>query len=68
MLAEKFIIFLEALRRCDDSRHADGAPKVTYTSQHVPVKLPENKTRKTLRPRLVVIGGRTVESIRGHRR
>jgi hypothetical protein len=64
MLAEKFIIFLEALRRSDDSRHADGAPKVTYTSRHVPVKLPANKARKPSRPRLVVIEGRAVGSIR----
>ena len=64
MLAEKFIIFLEALRRFDDSRHADGAPKVIYTSQHVPVKLPGSKARKPSRPRLVVVGGRGFEPVR----
>jgi hypothetical protein len=42
MLAKKFILFLEALIRSDNSRHADGAPKVIYTSQHVPVKSPTN--------------------------
>jgi hypothetical protein len=46
MLAEKFILLLEALRRADDSRHADGAPKVIYTSEHVPVRLPSNEVRK----------------------
>ena len=60
MLAEKFILFLEALRRSDDSRHADGAPKVIYTSQHVPLKLPPNKARKRPILRLVAIEGRRV--------
>lgn len=66
MLAEKFIILLEALRRSDDSRHADGAPKVIYTSQHVPVKLPPNKTRKRSIPHLVTIEGRRLGSVRGN--
>jgi hypothetical protein len=64
VLAEKFILFLEALRRSDDSRHADGAPKVIYTSEHVPVKLPPNKSLGRSIPRLVAIGGRRVDSIR----
>ena len=64
MLAEKFILSLEALRRSDDSRHADGAPKVIYTSHHVPVKLPPNKARKRFVPRLVAIGGRRVKTAR----
>ncbi|SHN85175.1 hypothetical protein [Bradyrhizobium erythrophlei] len=68
MLAEKFILFLEALRRSDDSRHADGAPKVIYTSQHVPVKLLPNKARKRSIPRLVAIGGRCVETVRASQR
>ena len=62
MLAEKFILFLEALRRSDDSRHADGAPKVIYTSQHVPVKLSPNKARKRSIPRqptLILFSGHT---------
>ena len=63
MLAEKFILFLEALRQSDDSRHADGAPKVIYTSQHIPLKLPPHKARKRPVLSLVAIGGRRVESI-----
>jgi hypothetical protein len=43
MLAEKFILLLEALKRSGDSSHADGAPKVMSNSPHVPVKLPSNK-------------------------
>ena len=68
MLAEKFILFLEALRRSVDSRHADGAPKVIYTSQHVPVTLPQHKARKRSIPRLVAIGGRRVETARAGQR
>jgi len=60
VLAEKFILFLEALRRSDDSRHADGAPKVIHTSLHIPVKLPPNKGRKQSIMRPVAIGGRRV--------
>ena len=37
MLAEKFILLLEALR---SNAHADGSPRVISTSPHVPVKLP----------------------------
>lgn len=36
MLAEKFILMLEALKR---STYADGSPRVISTSPHVPVKL-----------------------------
>jgi hypothetical protein len=38
MLAEKFIIYLEALIR--SPAYADGSPRVVSTSPHVPVKLP----------------------------
>jgi len=37
MLAEKFFLMLEALKR---STHADGSPRVISTSPHMPVKLP----------------------------
>jgi hypothetical protein len=37
MLAEKFLLMLEALKR---STHEDGSPRVISTSPHVPVKLP----------------------------
>ncbi len=47
MLAEKFILLLEALIKSDRvgtlSSYADGAPRVTSTSPHVPVKLPGAK-------------------------
>jgi len=43
MLAEKFFLLLEALRRSGDSSHFDGAPKVVSSSPHVPVKLPATK-------------------------
>jgi hypothetical protein len=39
MLAEKFILYLEALIKNQQS-HSDGSPKVISTSPHVPVKLP----------------------------
>jgi len=40
MLAEKFILLLEALiRSCYDQSYADGAPKVVSRSPHVPVKI-----------------------------
>jgi hypothetical protein len=42
MLAEKFFLMLEALKR---SSYADGSPRVVSTSPHVPVKLP-NATAK----------------------
>jgi hypothetical protein len=37
MLAEKFFLVLEALKR---STYQDGSPRVISTSPHVPVKLP----------------------------
>jgi hypothetical protein len=37
MLAEKFFLMLEALKR---STYQDGSPRVISTSPHVPVKLP----------------------------
>ena len=38
MLAEKFILLLEALRRSgSDKSYADGAPKVVSYSPHVPI-------------------------------
>ena len=42
MLAEKFFLMLEALKR---NSYADGSPRVVSTSPHVPVKLP-NETAK----------------------
>jgi hypothetical protein len=41
MLAEKFMLYLEALIKSQN--HADGAPRVVSTSPHVPVRLPEPK-------------------------
>jgi len=40
MLAEKFILLLEALWRSQDGRHADGAPKVINTLPPIPIRLP----------------------------
>jgi hypothetical protein len=43
MLAEKFIILLEALIKDRDyavPTYSDGAPRVTSSSPHVPVALP----------------------------
>lgn len=37
MLAEKFILLIEALRT---RAHPDGGPIVVSTSPHIPVKLP----------------------------
>lgn len=37
MLAEKFILMIEALIRAQS--HADGSPRVVSTSPHVPVTL-----------------------------
>jgi len=39
MLAEKFILLLEALKRSGDLSHGAGAPKVVSNSPHVPVQL-----------------------------
>lgn len=41
MLAEKFMLYLEALIK--SQTHADGSPRVTSTAPHVPVKLPARK-------------------------
>jgi hypothetical protein len=38
MLAEKFILYVEALMR--NQAHSDESPRVVSTSPHVPVKLP----------------------------
>jgi hypothetical protein len=43
MLAEKFILFLEALISSNNRNHADGAPRVVSAAPHVPVKLPSGK-------------------------
>jgi hypothetical protein len=40
MLAEKFMLVLEALLRSKGQEYPDGAPRVVSTSPHVPVKLP----------------------------
>lgn len=48
MLAEKFIIFLEALikdRGYGTPTYADGAPRVTSASPHVPVALPAQASK-----------------------
>jgi hypothetical protein len=47
MLAEKFIIYLEALikdRANAGPTYSDGAPRVTSSSPHVPVALPGGAT------------------------
>jgi len=41
MLAEKFILVLEALIRAQS--HPDGSPRVVSTSPHVPVTLAARK-------------------------
>jgi hypothetical protein len=44
MLAEKFILYLEALIKSQHSlTHTDGSPRVISTSPHVPMKLSERK-------------------------
>jgi hypothetical protein len=43
MLAEKFILYLEALIKATKSDYPDGAPRVISSSPHVPVKLPAAK-------------------------
>jgi hypothetical protein len=43
MLAEKFMLFLEALISARRRDYPDGAPRVVSTSPHVPVKLPGPK-------------------------
>jgi hypothetical protein len=46
MLAEKFILLLEALKSSSDRGYADGAPRVVSTSPHVPVKLGKEPARQ----------------------
>jgi len=43
MLAEKFILLLEALVKSSGNTHPDGGTRVVSTSPHVPVKLPGAK-------------------------
>lgn len=43
MLAEKFMLLLEALRT--RASYADGSPRVISTSPHVPVQLPAGLTK-----------------------
>lgn len=43
MLAEKFMLVLEALLRANSCEYPDGAPRVVSSSPHVPVKLPTSK-------------------------
>jgi hypothetical protein len=40
MLAEKFILLIEALVKSDGRTHQDGSPRVVSSSPHVPVTLP----------------------------
>jgi hypothetical protein len=42
MLAEKFFLLIETLR---SRTYPDGSPMVVSTSPHVPVKLPDSKTK-----------------------
>ena len=44
MLAEKFILMLEALIRAQG--HPDGSPRVVSTSPHIPVTLMTPKQNK----------------------
>ena len=47
MLAEKFVLYLEALikdRSNGTPAHSDGAPRVTSSSPHVPIVLPTEAT------------------------
>jgi hypothetical protein len=43
MLAEKFMLFIEALISANKRDYPDGGPRVISTSPHVPVKLPGQK-------------------------
>jgi hypothetical protein len=44
MLAEKFMLFIEALISANTrSGYPDGAPRVVSTSPHMPVNLPGPK-------------------------
>lgn len=47
MLAEKFLLTLEALiRNQNHAAYADGAPRVVSSSPHVPVKLSAEPKRQ----------------------
>jgi hypothetical protein len=53
MLAEKFIVYLEALIKDRDHAvptYSDGAPRVTSSSPHVPVALPGGGASASLSP------------------
>jgi hypothetical protein len=45
MLAGKFMLMLESLRKAADRGqvHSDGAPKIVSSSKLVPVELPRGK-------------------------
>jgi len=43
MLAEKFILLLEALVKSSGNTYPDGSPRVVSTSPHVPAKPPRAK-------------------------
>ena len=45
MLAEKFMLFLEALINANKRDYPDGAPRVISSSQHVPVVLPARDSK-----------------------
>jgi hypothetical protein len=40
MLSEKFFLILESLIRNQGQTHANGAPRIVSSAQHVPVRLP----------------------------
>jgi hypothetical protein len=55
MLAEKYLLLLETLRKSLPDRsqaYPDGAPKVVSTSPHIPVKLQMSQPRQELDGRL----------------
>jgi hypothetical protein len=43
MLAEKFFLLLESLKR--SQAYTDGAPRVVSSSPHVPIKLPRENEK-----------------------
>jgi hypothetical protein len=49
MLAEKFFLFLESLKRSQaySQTYSDGSVRIASSSPHVPVKLPEQTSSKT---------------------
>ena len=42
MLAEKFILVLEAIRR--SNQYPDGSERVRSTAAHIPIAIPDKKT------------------------